>query len=215
LLVAKLRCCHKSCTNAPEFGCSKQFRCAAHNAAHIKDVLAKQLRVIKAKEPSSLDRKPPRAPCLGVPKSEDNPEGDHSTKLLRVVTEVRKGIAKNAAQSKWADKHEVLVSVSPPTELNQQEEDEPPALIPINCSILAQPLPTSQPLAAIPSCALPSPPSIPSQHQFASSPANFAPTTTNSTPMPAGTAADSTPRSAPPPQIPNSNRRVQQQSQPK
>jgi hypothetical protein len=212
LLVAKLRCSHRSCKNIPEYGCSKQIRCAAHNAAHIKDVIAKQVRLLKAQEPSSVERKPPRAPCLGVPKGVDNPNGDHSTTLLRMIVEVRKDIAKNAAQSKWADKHNLILTLTPPPEPEPGEGRDsslsPPPLIPYE-PLVPQQLP--------PSSSSPLPPPLPSQlvpcqEQSALSPA---PTATISTPMPAGTAAISAPISAPHPQIPRSNRRVHQQSQPK
>ena len=199
MLIAKLRCSHKSCTNTPEYGCSKQFRCAAHNAAHIKDVIAKQVRLTKAQEPSSLDRKPPRAPCLGVPQSDDNPNGDHSTTLLRVVTEVRKGIAKNAAESKWADKRELIVTVTPPTTELGGGADDPPPLIPMNASVHPlhpAPLPLDASTSTTPlpldrthtSSASPSPSpstSFTTQGQSAVYLATSTPTSANSAPMPA------------------------------
>ena len=205
MLIAKLRCSHKSCTNTPEYGCSKQFRCAAHNAAHIKDVRAKQIRLLKAQEPSSLERKPPRAPCLGVPKSDDNPNGDHSTTLLRVVTEVRKGIAQNAALSKWADKREMLVTVTPPPTDLEGGEDDPPALVPIDASgVPLQPTP----LDAISSSASPSPspsPLIPTQDKSALPTATPTPTLTNAALIPAPTTTNAGAMPAPHPQtrIPN------------
>ena len=200
LLVAKLRCSHRSCKNIPEYGCSKQIRCAAHNAAHIKDVLAKQVRLLKAKEPSSVDRKPPRAPCLGVPKGVDNPDGDHSTTLLRMIVEVRKDIAKNAAQSKWADKHNMILTLSPPEPEPGEGEgspSSPPPLIPYEPPVPQQlPPPSSSPF----------PPPSPSPlvrcplEQTALSPA---PTAINSIPMP-----------APRPQAPRRPLRVQQPRHP-
>jgi len=167
--------------------------------------------VIKAKEPSSLDRKPPRAPCLGVPISEDNPEGDHSTKLLRVVTEVRKGIAKNAAQSKWADKHDVIVNVTPPCTAIEEVDNDLPALIPLDASVHP-----SLPLAAVPT---PSHSSIPSQDQQpASSSSTSAQTTTNLTLLSAPTATNSTqfpPRPAANSEPRRTPMRVHEQTQPK
>jgi hypothetical protein len=206
LLVAKLRCSHRSCKNIPEYGCSKQIRCAAHNAAHIKDVIAKQVRLLKAQEPSSVERKPPRAPCLGVPKGVDNPNGDHSTTLLRMIVEVRKDIAKNAAQSKWADKHDIILTLSPPPEPGEVGGSSPsstPDLIPYEPSA-AQPLPppSSSPLPS----AL-----VPSQDQSALSPT---PSATSSTPMPASIATSSTPMPAPRPQAPRRPLRVQQPRHP-
>ena len=207
MLIAKLRCSHKSCTNTPEYGCSKQFRCAAHNAAHIKDVRAKQIRLLKAQELSSLERKPPRAPCLGVPKSDDNPNGEHSTTLLRLVTEVRKGIAQNAALSKWADKREMLVTVTPPPTDLEGGEDDPPALIQIDASEVPL-LPTPLPLDANSSSASPSPspsPLIPTQDKSALPTATPTPTLTNAALIPAPTTTNAGAMPAPHPQtrIPN------------
>jgi len=73
------------------------------------------VRTLKAQQISSIERKPPRAPCLGVPQGVDNPNNEHTTTLLRVITQVRSGIAKNAALSKWADKREVILDLTPPS----------------------------------------------------------------------------------------------------
>ena len=73
------------------------------------------MRTLKAQQISSIERKPPRPPCLGVPQGVDNPNNEHTTTLLRVITQVRSGIAKNAALSKWADKREVILDLTPPS----------------------------------------------------------------------------------------------------
>ena len=151
------------------------------------------------------ERKPPRAPCLGVPKSDDNPNGEHSTTLLRLVTEVRKGIAQNAALSKWADKREMLVTVTPPPTDLEGGEDDPPALVPIDASgVPLQPTP----LDAISSSASPSPspsPLIPTQDKSALPTTTPTPTLTNAALIPAPTTTNAGAMPAPHPQtrIPN------------